>query len=111
MQNGAVAADSNYGGRNAFGYCGNKGIVYLSGGIGIPNYNGGLITVATLPTGYRPNTNHYYLCPLMGTRVARAYIRPDGKINVEWIKNIEDASDYTGNVGWIDMTTFFPVSS
>lgn len=109
LSSGIVAANNNYGGRSALGYSKIGNIVYLAGGIGITDYDGEIVTVSTLPSGYRPATSHYYLCPLNGTRIARVFIKNDGSVNVEWILNIADGSDYTGAVSWIDISTWFSV--
>ena len=107
LNSGFTNANNNYGGRNALGYCKIGDIVYVAGGVGITNYSGTNAAATVLPSGYRPATNHYYFCATGGSRIARVYIRPDGNIFVEWVKNIDDGSTMTGEVTWIDLSTWF----
>lgn len=107
LNSGFTNAKNNYGGRNALGYCKIGDIVYVAGGVGITNYSGTNTVAAALPSGYRPATNHYYFCATGGSRIVRVYIDPRGNITVEWIKNIDDGSTVTGEVAWIDLSTWF----
>ena len=71
--------------------------IHIVGGVAVANYTGSTV-VASLPAAYRPETTHYWLSPLTGFRIARCIIGSGGDLVIEWIKNISDGSDYTGNV-------------
>ena len=107
LNSGIVNASDNSGGRNKLGYCKIGDIVYIAGGIGITNFSGNITAVAQLPSGYRPATIHYYFAPLSGSRICRALVNPNGSIYVEWVKNINDGSNVTGELTWIDLSTWF----
>lgn len=107
LNSGIVNASNNSGGRNKLGYCKIGDIVYIAGGIGITNFSGNTTAVAQLPSGYRPATIHYYFAPLSGSRICRALVNPNGSIYVEWAKNINDGSNVTGELIWIDLSTWF----
>ena len=110
LNSGIVNASNNSGGRNKLGYCKIGDIVYIAGGIGITNFSGDITAVAQLPSGYRPATIHYYFAPLSGSRICRALVNQNGSIYVEWAKNINDGSDITGEITWIDLSTWFTVA-
>ena len=106
LKSGISTASNNYGGKAKLSYrkIGNQ--VYVVGGVGVTNYTGNTI-ISSIPSAYRPETTHYWLSPLTGSRIARCIISSGGDIVIEWIKNISDGSDYTGNVSWIDMSGAF----
>lgn len=106
LKSGITTATNNYGGKSKLSYrkIGNQ--VHIVGGVGITNYTGNTV-ISSLPIAYRPETTHYWLSPLTGSRIARCIIGSGGDLVIEWIKNISDGSDYTGNVSWIDMSGVF----
>jgi len=107
LKSGITTASNNYGGKAKLSYRKTGEQIHIVGGVAVANYTGSTV-VASLPAAYRPETTHYWLSPLTGFRIARCIIGSGGDLVIEWIKNISDGSDYTGNVSWIDMSgTFF----
>ena len=107
LKSGITTASNNYGGKTKLSYRKIGEQIHIVGGVSVTNYTGSTV-VASLPVAYRPETTHYWLSPLTGSRIARCIIGSGGDLAIEWIKNISDGSDYTGNVSWIDMSgTFF----
>ena len=66
------------------------------------------ITVATIPSGYRPKNTIHFFTALSSTRIARVYVSHDGYINLEWAINIGDASKFTSST-WIDINVDYYV--
>lgn len=107
LKSGITTASNNYGGKKKLSYRKTGEQIHIVGGVAVTNYTGSTV-VTSLPNAYRPETTHYWLSPLTGSRIARCIIGSGGDLVIEWIKNISDGSDYTGNVSWIDMSgTFF----
>lgn len=64
----------------------------------------GAMTLMTLPTGYNPPTrNVYKFVPCSGSRMARIYVTPSGRLRCDWILNIADGSSYTSNISWLQI--------
>lgn len=107
LKSGITTASNNYGGKTKLSYRKIGEQIHIVGGVAVTNHTSSTV-VASLPVAYRPETTHYWLSPLTGSRIARCIIGSGGDLVIEWIKNISDGSDYTGNVSWIDMSgTFF----
>ena len=70
LKSGITTASNNYGGKAKLSYrkIGNQ--VHIAGGVGITNYTGNTI-ISSLPSAYRPETTHYWLSPLTGSRISR----------------------------------------
>ena len=83
--------------------------VYVRGDVKTPtSWEGsGSGTIFTLPSGYTPAKRQYYFNPMTGTRIARLFIDTDGRVVLEWTKNISDASAATGELAWVRINTDF----
>lgn len=103
LSSGTASPGTWGGGRLRVGKVGNH--VYISGSF---NATSGDI-VGIIPEGYRPpsrpNTtgnNYYSIRPCGGARIARVYVKPDGELTLEWVRNLSDGSTYTSNAVWVD---------
>lgn len=57
-----------------------------------------------LPLEYRPNSTVYGNVNLGGIRLARCYINTGGYIGLDWVINLSDGSNFTGNQ-WFNFRT------
>ena len=61
-------------------------------------------TIATLPVGYRPAYQMYFLGACSGQRFCRWFILPNGNITLEWV------SDGNYNSPWYGLNFSFPIN-
>ena len=104
-----VSADG-YSGKPQYRKIGN--IVEIRGSISFTKASSGNTSLATLPEGFRPTGGIiYWFAPCGGNTVQRLLIRSNGRIESEWIRNLQDEKNpaVSGKVTWTDLHIVFMI--
>lgn len=81
--------------------------VYVKGSVSA-TWDGSTATkLCTLPEGYRPKLYNFSINAVTGSRFVRIQVKPDGTVNIEWLRNLNDGSPYTQNAAWLDVSIDF----
>ena len=75
--------------------------VFLRGGYSGTKGSSGL-KLGTLPSGWNPTAQLYWLIAGTAARIYRVFINTSGEIWLEWGQNIGSTSAWTGTFSWID---------
>jgi hypothetical protein len=85
-------------------------VVYIKGAIGITSKESGSSTlVFTLPEGYRPHGQLYFLSAGTGRTLSRWYVTTNGGVYHEWHVKLSDGSYVTDEIKWISIDISYPV--
>lgn len=64
-------------------------------------------TIATLPTGFRPNKVPYDITACANNRLGQKHINSSGGVVVDYVVNVADGSRYSGTIDWLDISMDF----
>lgn len=87
-----------------------NGIVFINGVFALENLPANTYALLfTLPEGFRMSPlGGYFINTATGKLISRYCIAEDGKVFLEWIKNLSDASNVSGKVDWVGINISFP---
>ncbi|MBE5922094.1 MAG: hypothetical protein E7269_05020 [Lachnospiraceae bacterium] len=90
-----------------------NGVVYVRGCFGVTNKVAGeSMILFTLPSTYRSSTSLTYCVTNSGAGnvMARYAVNPStGSVALQWVRNLSDGSEVTGDIGWLSIDFSFPI--
>lgn len=75
--------------------------VFVRGGYSGTKGSSGL-KLGTLPSGWKPTAQLYWLCAGTGARTYRVFINTSGEIYLEWAYPFGSNTAWTGSFAWVD---------
>lgn len=107
LESDVTPTSSGYGGTKGIKYKKIGNHVFVKGSVSVTWSGSGAKRLGTLPTGYRPKFVNYSLNTLAANRYARINVATNGSLNIDFIREFKDGSNYIEQVDWIDVSIDF----